>query len=24
LKGGKLTLVMGDKPNTQWGIDAGH
>ncbi len=21
LKGGKLTLVMGDKPNTQWGIE---
>lgn len=22
LKGGKLTLVMGDKPNKQWGIEA--
>jgi putative alpha-1,2-mannosidase len=22
LKGGNLTLVMGDKPNKQWGIEA--
>ncbi len=21
LKGGKLTLVMGDKPNKQWGVE---
>ena len=24
LKGGKLTLVMGDKPNKEWGIEAGE
>lgn len=24
LKGGKLTLVMGDKPNMQWGVSAGN
>jgi len=24
LKGGKLRLVMGDRPNKQWGIEAGE